>query len=98
MEEQGCLEVEGIIILPSFPVDNRNFRSAYIHGGPAFQFGLGFTVYPPGIPQASRYPSTSSPARVTPSSARTRAAAPLTAKNSARPTSRTGAAAITRTS
>jgi len=91
------LEVEGIIILPSFPVDNKKLPLlTYIHGGPAFQFGLGFTVYPPGIPQASAIPSTSSPARVTPSSARTRAAAPLRRKIPQGQRPGTGAAAITR--
>ena len=52
------LEIEGILILPpNYKKGNGKLPLlTYIHGGPALQFSLGFTVYPPGPPQASRYP------------------------------------------
>ena len=51
------LEIEGVLILPpGYKKGDKLPLLTYIHGGPAFQFSLGFTVYPPGPPQASRYP------------------------------------------
>jgi dipeptidyl aminopeptidase/acylaminoacyl peptidase len=51
------LEVEGLLIKPVGYKDGTRYPLlTYIHGGPALQFAHGFSVYPPGPPQASRYP------------------------------------------
>jgi dipeptidyl aminopeptidase/acylaminoacyl peptidase len=51
------LEVEGLLIKPTGYQQGRRYPLlTYIHGGPALQFAHAFSVYPPGPPQASRYP------------------------------------------
>jgi dipeptidyl aminopeptidase/acylaminoacyl peptidase len=49
--------IEGLLIKPvGYEAGKRYPLLTYVHGGPALQFMHGFTVYPPGRPQASRYP------------------------------------------
>ncbi len=51
------LEIEGLLIKPvGYKAGTRYPLLTYLHGGPALQFGHGFSVYPPGPPQGSRYP------------------------------------------
>ncbi len=51
------MEIEGLLIKPvGYKKGVRYPLLTYIHGGPALQFARGFSVYPPGRPQASRYP------------------------------------------
>ncbi len=51
------LEIEGLLIRPvGYRKGTRYPLLTYIHGGPALQFAHGFSVYPQGPPQASRYP------------------------------------------
>jgi dipeptidyl aminopeptidase/acylaminoacyl peptidase len=51
------LEIEGLLVLPvGYKKGTRYPLLLYVHGGPALQFSHGFSVYPPGAPQASRYP------------------------------------------
>jgi dipeptidyl aminopeptidase/acylaminoacyl peptidase len=51
------LEIEGLLIRPvGYKAGTRYPLLTYLHGGPALQFAHGFSVYPPGPPQGSRYP------------------------------------------
>jgi dipeptidyl aminopeptidase/acylaminoacyl peptidase len=51
------LRLQGLLIKPvGYQGGKRYPLLTYIHGGPALQFAHGFSVYPPGPPQASRYP------------------------------------------
>src|SRR5207244_7886056 len=51
------LEVEGLLVKPvGYKEGTRYPLLTYVHGGPALQFMKGFSLYPPGPVQASRYP------------------------------------------
>jgi dipeptidyl aminopeptidase/acylaminoacyl peptidase len=51
------LQIHGLLIKPvGYKAGQRYPLLTYVHGGPALQFAHGFSVYPPGPPQASRYP------------------------------------------
>jgi dipeptidyl aminopeptidase/acylaminoacyl peptidase len=51
------LQIEGLLIRPvGYKAGTRYPLLTYLHGGPALQFAHGFSVYPPGPMQGSRYP------------------------------------------
>jgi dipeptidyl aminopeptidase/acylaminoacyl peptidase len=51
------MDIEGLLVKPvGFQEGKRVPLLVYAHGGPALRFGRGFSLYPPGPPQASRYP------------------------------------------
>lgn len=51
------VEIEGLLVKPpEFKEGTRYPMLTYVHGGPALQFAQGFSIYPPGPVQASRYP------------------------------------------